>query len=40
MRLYLDDDSANLVLVKLPGREGHDVLIPADFKLTGAKDPS
>jgi hypothetical protein len=40
MRLYLDDDSANPVLVKLLRREGHDVFIPADFHLTGAKDPS
>jgi Domain of unknown function (DUF5615) len=27
-------------LVKLLGREGHDVLIPADFAMAGAKDPS
>jgi hypothetical protein len=27
-------------VVKLLRREGHDVLIPADFQLSGAKDPS
>jgi hypothetical protein len=40
MRLYLDDDTANLLLVKLLRREGHSVLIPADFKMSGTKDPS
>jgi hypothetical protein len=40
MKLYLDDDSADPLLVKLLRREGHDVLIPADFQMSGAKDPS
>src|SRR5262245_23497801 len=40
MRIYLDDDSTNPLLVKLLRREGHDVLLPADFGLSGAKDPS
>jgi hypothetical protein len=40
MRLYLDDDSANHVLVKLLRREGHDVLVPTDYNMSGAKDPS
>jgi Domain of unknown function (DUF5615) len=40
MRLYLDDDSADAVLVKLLRREGHDVVLPADYHMAGAKDPS
>jgi hypothetical protein len=40
MRLYLDDDSTNPVLIKLLRREGHDALVPADFSMSGAKDPS
>lgn len=40
MRLYLDDDTASLLLVTLLRRERHDALIPADFKMSGAKDPS
>jgi hypothetical protein len=39
MRLYLDDDSANVILVRLLRREGHDVEIPADAALAGSADP-
>jgi predicted nuclease of predicted toxin-antitoxin system len=39
MRLYLDDDSVDAVLVRLLQREGHDVLIPANVALVGAYDP-
>src|SRR5262249_23285888 len=37
MNLYLDDDSADSLLVKLLGRAGHDVLIPADLGAVGKK---
>lgn len=40
MRLYLDDDSANALLVQLLQREGHDVQIPADAGMVGESDPS
>ena len=40
MRLYLDDDSTNPVLIKLLRREAHDVLVPTDFNMSGAKDAS
>jgi uncharacterized protein DUF5615 len=39
MRLYLDDDSARSLLVKLLIRAGHDVQTPADATLDGASDP-
>jgi predicted nuclease of predicted toxin-antitoxin system len=39
MLLYMDDDSTHGVLVKLLRAAGHDVAIPADFKLSGANDP-
>ena len=40
MKIYLDDDSANPLLLRLLGRDGHDVLIPADVGNAGQKDPS
>ena len=39
MRLYLDDDSADPLLVRLLKQAGHDVLLPADIGLKGAEDP-
>lgn len=39
MRIYLDDDSARSLLVKLLVRAGHDVQIPADANTTGVTDP-
>ena len=39
MRLYLDDDSTHALLVQLLRRAGHQVLLPADFGLSGQKDP-
>ena len=35
MRLYLDDDSARSLLVKLLIRAGHDVQTPPDAGLNG-----
>jgi hypothetical protein len=40
MKLYLDDDSAQALLVHLLCRAGHDVLVPADVGLAGKKDPA
>lgn len=40
MKIYLDDDSANPVLVQRLAREGHDVVIPADVGNMGQKDPN
>jgi predicted nuclease of predicted toxin-antitoxin system len=39
MRLYLDDDSANPVLVKLLRKARHDVVIPRDAGMSGEADP-
>jgi predicted nuclease of predicted toxin-antitoxin system len=39
MRLYLDDDIASALLVRLLRNAGHDVEIPADAGLAGAPDP-
>jgi predicted nuclease of predicted toxin-antitoxin system len=39
MRLYLDDDSAEKLLVRLLEQAGHDVQIPADVGLSGTADP-
>ena len=39
MKLYLDEDSAQTLLVQLLRREGHIVLLPADFGIMGKKDP-
>jgi hypothetical protein len=38
MRIYLDDDSAATLLVRLLRQAGHDVQIPADVGLTGEDD--
>jgi hypothetical protein len=38
MRLYIDDDSVDPNLIRLPRRDGHDVRIPADVGMVGAKD--
>ena len=38
MRLYLDDDSARALLVRLLVADGHEVVIPADLGLGGADD--
>ena len=40
MNLYLDDDSAQALLVRLLTREGHDVQTPADAGRAGQKDPA
>jgi hypothetical protein len=39
MKLYLDDDSAEALLVSLLRQAGHDVHVPADVGLVGAYDP-
>lgn len=38
MKIYLDDDSANSLLVRLLTKEGHDVVIPPDLNCAGQKD--
>jgi len=38
MRLYLDDDSASLLLVRLLRQANHDVQLPGDVSLAGAAD--
>ncbi len=38
MRLYLDDDSAAALLVRLLRQDGHDVQVPADVGLSGEDD--
>jgi hypothetical protein len=38
MRLYLDDDSVDAVLVRLLRQAGHDTQRPADAGLSGAHD--
>src|SRR5713226_86449 len=38
MRLYLDDDSAQLLLARLLRNAKHDVQIPADVGLVGRQD--
>jgi hypothetical protein len=40
MKLYLDDDTASALLVRLLRAAGHQVLLPGDFGLAGAKDPA
>ena len=40
MRLYLDDDSVDHVLVRLLRQAGHDVALPADLGIAGAEDPT
>jgi hypothetical protein len=39
MRLYLDDDSARTLLVRLLTSAGHDVQTPADAGTTSLSDP-
>lgn len=39
MKLYLDDDSAQTLLVRLLRKAGHDVATPADLGLAGQTDP-
>ena len=38
MRLYLDDDSAEALLVALLRQAGHDVQVPADVGMLGQPD--
>ncbi|MBI2807125.1 MAG: DUF5615 family PIN-like protein [Planctomycetes bacterium] len=38
MKLYLDDDSASPLLVRLRQHAGHDVQVPADLNLSGEDD--
>jgi hypothetical protein len=40
MNLYLDDDSAAVLLVQLLVKEKHHVVIPANVGMAGEKDPS
>jgi hypothetical protein len=39
VRLYLDDDAVDSLLVRLLRRAGHDVELPADVGLVGHSDP-
>jgi len=39
MKLYLDDNSANPLLVRLLQRAGHDVQVPSNVGLIGEDDP-
>jgi predicted nuclease of predicted toxin-antitoxin system len=39
MKLYLDDDTASPLLVKLLSNAGHDVQTPGDIATAGAPDP-
>jgi predicted nuclease of predicted toxin-antitoxin system len=39
MNIYLDDDSAAALLVRLLAREGHDAQLPADVSMSGENDP-
>jgi hypothetical protein len=39
MKIYLDDDSAAALLVRLLARDGHDVVTPADLGTAGQTDP-
>lgn len=39
MRLYLDDDIASLLLLRLLRKAGHDVQLPVDAGLRGEDDP-
>ncbi len=39
MRLYLDDDTIETLLVRLLERAGHDLELPRDAGLTGRSDP-
>lgn len=39
MKLYLDDDSVDRLLVRLLRQAGHDVALPADLGIAGREDP-
>jgi hypothetical protein len=39
MKLHLDDDTADRLLVRLLLGDGHDVTTPADANIAGAADP-
>ena len=39
MKLYLDDDSASVLLAQLLRRAGHNVQVPGDVGKTGEDDP-
>jgi hypothetical protein len=39
MKIYLDDDSIDAVLIKLLQQAGHNVEVPADAGISGEKDP-
>src|SRR5215468_8175881 len=39
MNLYLDDDSTEVLLIRLLRAAGHDVQIPGDAGLAGRQDP-
>jgi predicted nuclease of predicted toxin-antitoxin system len=39
MRLYLDDDSTDTLLVRLLTQAAHDVCIPSDAGISGTTDP-
>jgi predicted nuclease of predicted toxin-antitoxin system len=39
MRLYLDDDSASVVLARLLRNAGHDVQLPGHAGMAGREDP-
>jgi Domain of unknown function (DUF5615) len=38
MRLYIDDDSVDPVLLRLLRRDAHDIQVPADVGLAGSSD--
>jgi hypothetical protein len=39
MKIYLDDDSVNGILIRLLVADGHDVLTPAQAGIAGVDDP-
>jgi hypothetical protein len=39
MRLYLDDDSASVLLTRLLRRAGHDVRLHSEVTMAGEDDP-
>lgn len=39
MRIYLDDDSVDPLLIRLLRKAGHDVCVPVQLGLIGAADP-
>jgi predicted nuclease of predicted toxin-antitoxin system len=39
MKLYLDDDSADRLLMRLLQAEGYDFVTPSDVGLAGCADP-